>query len=158
MTKKKKLPPGISQRGDSFRVSIMVDGVRRTGTRPSLEEAVELAEDIRKGLLDEPGEGREAPWKLSDAIERYADEHLLPGGYSVGREDDPAFTPHICRHTFCTRLVAGGVDLKTVQTLAGHKDISTTMNYSHYIPNKAREALMALEARPAPEDPLKGTL
>ena len=41
------------------------------------------------------------------------------------------FTWHCLRHTFCSRLVMAGVDLKTVQELAGHLTISVTARYSH---------------------------
>ena len=41
-------------------------------------------------------------------------------------------TPHVCRHTFCTRLVASGMSPKVVQYLMGHEDASVTMNvYTH---------------------------
>ena len=37
-------------------------------------------------------------------------------------------TPHVFRHTFCTRCIAAGMDIKTVQYLMGHSDASTTLN------------------------------
>lgn len=37
-------------------------------------------------------------------------------------------TPHVLRHTFCTRCIAAGMDIKTVQYLMGHSDTSTTLN------------------------------
>lgn len=41
------------------------------------------------------------------------------------------FHLHDCRHTFASRLIMEGVDIRTVQELMGHKDIKTTMKYSH---------------------------
>lgn len=46
-------------------------------------------------------------------------------------------TPHTLRHTFCTTLVEADVDVRTVQELAGHQDLRTTMRYVH--PSKARK-------------------
>ncbi len=43
-------------------------------------------------------------------------------------------TWHIFRHTYISRLVMAGVDLKTVQELAGHKDIKMTIRYAHLAP------------------------
>lgn len=43
----------------------------------------------------------------------------------------PNFTWHDLRHTFCSRLIMAGVDLKTAQTLMGHKTISMTARYAH---------------------------
>jgi integrase len=56
------------------------------------------------------------------------------------------FSFHSFRHTFCTRLFEAGIDAKTVQTLAGHKDIATTLNiYSHVMPHKKQEAILQME-------------
>ena len=52
-------------------------------------------------------------------------------------------TLHTCRHTFCSRLAARGVDLVTVQALAGHATIVTTMRYAHDV--AAREAISLLD-------------
>jgi integrase len=43
----------------------------------------------------------------------------------------PDFTWHCLRYTFCSRLIMKGVDLKTAQTLMGHKTISMTARYAH---------------------------
>ena len=44
------------------------------------------------------------------------------------------FTWHCLRHTFASRLVMAGVDLRTVQNLMGHKTIAMTVRYSHLAP------------------------
>lgn len=57
-----------------------------------------------------------------------------------------AFSWHCLRHTFASRLVMAGVDIRTVQELLGHKTISMTVRYSHLAPKHTLAAVERLDA------------
>lgn len=69
-------------------------------------------------------------------------KHILDKYNSIYKVQLPKITPHVCRHTFCSKMAKSGMNPKTLQYIMGHSDISVTLNtYSHVGFEDAKEEL-----------------
>jgi integrase/recombinase XerD len=102
------------------------------GGRPKLigeRHEVKLFVNFRGGTLSRQG--------LYKIVKRHAREAGLGGRLS----------PHTLRHSFATHLLAGGCDLRAVQEMLGHADISTTQMYTHLSGEQLKEVYFRAHPR-----------
>jgi integrase/recombinase XerD len=115
--------------------------------RIAIAAVIEYLEDLRPTLqksfsgdcllLSRTGRplGRIEIWRL---IKKYAARAGMPKNLSV----------HTLRHCFATHLLAGGADLRSVQEMLGHVDISTTQIYTHVDQERLRKIHKQFHPRP----------
>jgi len=128
--------------------------VRGKGGR---ERLVPLGEEARRGLdawirVGRPTllAGRESPWLFPSRQGR----PLTRQGFwkrlrqlARGAGITTRLSPHVLRHSFATHLLEHGADLRAVQVLLGHADISTTQIYTHVSRERLRRVYRATHPR-----------
>ncbi len=123
------------------------------GDRERLIPLGEECQDWIRGFMDGPRSEilleRQTdylfPTRRGDRMTRQAFWHIIKR-YARTAGVDKELSPHTLRHAFATHLLNHGADLRVVQMLLGHSDLSTTQIYTHV----ARERLKDLHARHHP--------
>jgi integrase/recombinase XerD len=103
--------------------------------------AVEAYLPFRAGFI--PSHLKSSPWLFPS---RGRAGHLSRAGFGTMLKDIAAraglplarVSPHVLRHSFATHLLANGADLRSLQEMLGHADISTTQIYTHVLDERMK--------------------
>ena len=144
---------------DADRVHFDDEFLRVTG-KGSKERLVPLVGTAKEALATYLDEARPQLAAHARTLERTPAVFLNKNGRRISRQAVHALTerygraveieglhPHTLRHSFATHLLAGGADLRVLQELLGHADISTTQIYTHIDRSQLREVYLAAHPR-----------
>jgi integrase/recombinase XerD len=134
----------------------MNQGVIRIVGKGDRERMIPLGEEAVRWLKEFLGSARNEilldrttdylfPTRRGDRMTRQAFWHIIKR-YARKSAIDKELSPHTLRHAFATHLLNHGADLRVVQMLLGHSDLSTTQIYTHV----ARERMKELHGRHHP--------
>lgn len=121
------------------------------------ERLVPLSEPARQAIEDYAGwrsdfiDGRTSPWLFpsrgeSGHLTRQRFGQLLKDLAAQAGISPSKVSPHVLRHAFASHLLARGADLRAVQKMLGHADISTTQIYTHVL--EARKQALVRQHHP----------
>ena len=136
--------PRIAARGDGPFLTVVGKG-NKERLVPLSTRARKALERYCRVLEEHEGDSREASSFLFPAVS--AEGHLTRQAFARDLKDlaikaglaPSRISPHVLRHAFASHLLQNGADLRAVQQLLGHADISTTQIYTHVLDERLRE-------------------
>ena len=120
----------VRGKGDKVRVVFLSDEAKKT-----IKRYLDKRTDADDPLFVKTGKEKDGETEMGltrRSIERIVKQHAIKAGISK------KVTPHVIRHCFATDLLSNGADLRSVQMLLGHANISTTQIYTHITDNQLR--------------------
>lgn len=132
----------VTGKGSKERLVLMGEPAARA-LEAYIREAREIIPAIRhrkKGTIKETGAlfiNRDGKRLSGRSVQEFVQRYAAAAGISR------RVYPHMLRHTFATHMLDGGADLRVVQELLGHADLSTTQIYTHISKNRARQVYLA---------------
>jgi site-specific recombinase XerD len=114
----------VRGKGEKVRVVFLSETAKRAIKR-YLDKRPDMDDSLFAAIAGEERKVTENPGLTPRSIERIIKHYAIKAGISK------KVTPHVIRHMFATDLLGNGADLRSVQMLLGHSNISTTQIYTH---------------------------
>ncbi|MFH0846336.1 MAG: site-specific tyrosine recombinase/integron integrase [Patescibacteria group bacterium] len=121
----------VRGKGDKVRVVFISDNSKK-----SIQKYLKNRKDMGEALfisLSKQSEKKKDNRLTPRSVERLVKHYAIKAGITK------KVTPHIIRHSFATDLLQNGADLRSVQMMLGHADISTTQIYTHMTDKHLKE-------------------
>ena len=119
----------IRGKGEKVRIVFLSSSAKK-----AIEEYLKERKDMNEPLFIQYSSNKTEEGRLTPrSIERIVKQYAVVAGISK------KVTPHIIRHSFATDLLSNGADIRSVQIMLGHSDISTTQIYTHITNKQLRE-------------------
>ncbi len=161
-----------AKQAQALRLYVLLELLYATGMRVSelvsLRRSAVMRDATFLTILGKGSKERVVPLndRARDAVRAYVEtllpsSFLFPGGGEEGHLSRQVFArdlkalagragiassrvaPHVLRHAFASHLLAGGADLRVIQTLLGHADIATTQIYTHVLDERLKALIEA---------------
>ncbi len=127
----------VRGKGDKLRIVFLSDGAKK-----AIKDHLDKREDIDEALFMSLDRKNKATNRVTPrAVQRLVGTRAREAGISK------KVHPHQIRHSFATDLLINGADMRAVQELLGHANISTTQIYTHITNKELREVHKAFHAR-----------
>lgn len=132
--------PAASGRGGRPLISVIGKGGRErlVPLNQASHDALAAYRQARQALNKPEGKWLFPADSANGHLTRQAFARDLKGVAGRAGLDQAKVSPHVLRHAFATHLLSGGADLRAVQTLLGHADISTTQIYTHVLDERLK--------------------
>ncbi|MCD5384298.1 MAG: tyrosine-type recombinase/integrase, partial [Candidatus Pacebacteria bacterium] len=129
----------VRGKGSKVRVVFLSDNAKS-----AIKEYLKVRKDMDEAMFISLAKGAEASGDMrlsARSVERIVKRRAIEAGISK------KVTPHIIRHSFATDLLEGGADIRSVQALLGHANISTTQVYTHVTDKHLKDVHKAFHNR-----------
>ncbi|MCF7833965.1 MAG: tyrosine-type recombinase/integrase [Candidatus Pacebacteria bacterium] len=142
---KKVIKEYLAKRKD-MEEALFVNIPNRFGAKEEKNQSNKKIKDGKEGNGEKKKQNKSASQKAPTRLTTRSIERLVKY-YAIKAGISKKVTPHVIRHSFATDLLSNGADIRSVQIMLGHANISTTQVYTHFTDKALREVHKKFHSR-----------